>query len=54
MSPLTLMLIVFDVSPAAKLIDPLGRIRGYYNGTDEAEVNGLIHDIDKLKIEFKL
>jgi protein SCO1/2 len=36
------------------LIDPTGRIRGYYKGTEEAEVNGLIHDIDKLKIEFKL
>ena len=36
------------------LIDPMGRIRGYYKGTDEGEVNGLIHDIDKLKIEFKL
>lgn len=36
------------------LIDPLGRIRGYYRGTDEGEVNGLIYDIDKLKIEFKL
>ncbi len=36
------------------LIDPLGRIRGYYKGTDEADVNGLIHDIEKLKIEFEL
>jgi|SRR5450432_112719 protein SCO1 len=36
------------------LIDPVGRIRGYYKGTDEGEVNGLIHDIDKLKIEFRL
>ncbi len=36
------------------LIDPLGRIRGYYKGTDEGEVNGLMHDIDKLKIEFQL
>jgi protein SCO1/2 len=36
------------------LIDPTGRIRGYYKGTDEGEVNALIHDIDKLKIEFKL
>ena len=36
------------------LIDPALRIRGYYKGTDETEVNQLIHDIDKLKIEFKL
>ncbi len=36
------------------LIDPLKRIRGYYNGTDENEVNRLIHDIDKLQIEFHL
>lgn len=35
------------------LIDPLGRIRGYYKGTEEAEVNSLIRDIYKLKIEFK-
>ena len=35
------------------LVDPLERIRGYYKGTDETEVNRLIHDIDKLKIEFK-
>jgi len=36
------------------LIDPLKRIRGYYGGTDENEVNRLIRDIDKLQIEFKL
>jgi len=36
------------------LIDPLKRIRGYYSGTDETEVNRMIHDIDKLKAEFKL
>ncbi len=36
------------------LVDPLEKIRGYYEGTDEAEVNRLIHDIDKLKIEFNL
>jgi protein SCO1 len=36
------------------LIDPMGRIRGYYKGTDEREVNGLIYDIEKLKVEFKL
>ena len=36
------------------LIDPLLRIRGYYKGTDETDVNRLIHDIDKLRIEFKL
>ena len=36
------------------LIDPLKRIRGYYNGTDENEVNRLIRDIDKLQIEFHL
>jgi protein SCO1 len=36
------------------LIDPLDRIRGYYKGTDELDVNRLIHDIDQLNIEFKL
>jgi protein SCO1 len=36
------------------LIDPMGKIRGYYKGTEETEVNSLIHDIDKLKIEFNL
>lgn len=36
------------------LIDPLKRIRGYYQGTDETDVNKLIQDIDKLIIEFKL
>ena len=34
------------------LIDPLKRIRGFYTGTDENEVNRLIRDIDKLQIEF--
>lgn len=36
------------------LIDPLHHIRGYYRGTDEAEINKLMHDINRLKIEFKL
>lgn len=36
------------------LIDPQQRIRGYYKGTDDGEVGRLIHDINKLKIEFKL
>jgi protein SCO1 len=36
------------------LIDPLKRIRGYYTGTDETDINRLIRDIDKLNIEFKL
>jgi protein SCO1 len=36
------------------LIDPAGRIRGYYKGTDEGEVDNLIHDTEKLQIEFKL
>jgi protein SCO1/2 len=36
------------------LIDPLKRIRGYYTGTDENEINRLIRDIDKLQIEFHL
>lgn len=35
------------------LIDPLKRIRGFYKGTDEKEVNRLIKDIKKLKAEFK-
>lgn len=35
------------------LIDPMKQIRGYYTGTDETEINRLIHDIDKLNIEFK-
>jgi protein SCO1/2 len=36
------------------LIDPRQRIRGYYKGTDESDVNRLMHDIDKLKTEYKL
>ncbi len=36
------------------LIDPQQRIRGYYKGTDVSEMDRLQHDIDKLKIEFKL
>jgi len=36
------------------LIDPLGQIRGYYTGTDEADLNRLTRDIDKLIIEFRL
>jgi protein SCO1 len=36
------------------LIDPLKHIRGYYTGTDEADINRLIRDINKLNIEFKL
>ena len=36
------------------LIDPLKRIRGYYTGTDEGDINRLIRDINKLNIEFKL
>lgn len=36
------------------LIDPSHHIRGYYKGTDEEEINRLIHDINRLKIEFKL
>jgi protein SCO1/2 len=34
------------------LIDPLKQIRGYYNGTEESEVNRLIRDINKLENEF--
>lgn len=33
------------------LVDPQGRIRGYYDGTDEAAVEQLINDITKLKRE---
>ena len=36
------------------LIDPLKQIRGYYTGTDEADLDRLAGDIEKLKIEFKL
>lgn len=35
------------------LIDRQGRIRGFYKGTDEQEVNKLVHDIKKLKRERK-
>jgi protein SCO1 len=34
------------------LIDPLKQIRGYYAGTDEKDVERLIHDIKKLQNEF--
>lgn len=30
------------------LVDRLGRLRGYYDGTDEKEVDKLIKDIDLL------
>ena len=33
------------------LIDPRGRIRGYYDGTDESQMDMIINDINKLKIE---
>ena len=36
------------------LIDPLKQIRGYYTGTEEAELDRLAGDIEKLKNEFKL
>jgi protein SCO1/2 len=35
------------------LIDPIGRIRGMYDGTNEAEVSELIRDIYDLKREYK-
>jgi protein SCO1 len=44
----------FIHSSSLVLIDPLKRIRGYYTGTDEKEVDRLIHDIEKLQIEFRL
>lgn len=34
------------------LIDPLKRLRGFYKGTDENEVDRLIYDIKKLNNEF--
>jgi protein SCO1/2 len=33
------------------LIDTKGRIRGFYDGTDKAQVNKLISDIKLLKTE---
>ena len=33
------------------LIDKQKRIRGYYNGTSDADINKLIQDIKKLKHE---
>jgi len=33
------------------LVDPLGRVRGVYNGTEAAEVDHLLEDIDLLKNE---
>jgi protein SCO1 len=44
----------FIHSSSLVLIDPLNHIRGYYTGTDEKDVNRLIRDIEKLKIEFSL
>lgn len=35
------------------LIDPDRKLRGFYKGTDESDVNKLIHDIEKLKAEFE-
>lgn len=34
------------------LIDKEKRIRGYYNGTDREDVDGLLRDIKKLKSEY--
>ena len=36
------------------LIDPQKRIRGYYRGTNKADVDQLIRDIGKLKEEYQL
>jgi protein SCO1/2 len=36
------------------LIDPLQRMRGYYKGTSQAEVNRLKQDIKKLEKEFRI
>ena len=33
------------------LVDKSKKVRGYYDGTNEQEVNQLIRDIDKLKKE---
>jgi protein SCO1/2 len=33
------------------LIDKIGRIRGFYDGTDESAINNLSHDIKKLQDE---
>ena len=33
------------------LIDQFGRIRGYYDGTDESQMNDIVNDIKKLRIE---
>jgi len=35
------------------LIDPEKKIRGFYKGTNEESVNQLIHDLDKLRNEFR-
>lgn len=35
------------------LVDKEKRIRGYYNGTDEKEVDHLLRDINRLKKEYK-
>jgi protein SCO1/2 len=35
------------------LIDPQNRIRGFYKGTDEGEVNRLVQDIEKLNDELE-
>ena len=34
------------------LVDKEKRIRGYYNGTDETEVDNLLRDINRLKKEY--
>jgi protein SCO1 len=34
------------------LVDKKKRIRGYYNGTDEEDVNALLRDIKKLQSEY--
>jgi protein SCO1/2 len=34
------------------LVDQAKRIRGFYNGTDDAEVNNLLRDIKRLEKEY--
>lgn len=41
----------FIHSDKVVLIDRLGRIRGFYDGTDESAINSLSHDIKKLQDE---
>jgi len=45
---------LIDHSARVSLVDPDGRVRGMYMSTEEAEIDKLIEDIEKLRKEYNL